>query len=251
MKTCVQLADQLTAAVGTLTTTATMLVVPAAALVGWAVFLRPSSNAAGQFGREAAPGTVEQPNLEANYKEEPFVAFSAEAGEPVRSARAWPGGYGGWALIGLGVLILLFAAMDSLQASSRLHDVHAGCRRDAGRGSAGDPRHLQRRAALSLDAVARLPARRAQCGRHLARCPRDQPARGERHRAPDARSHSSAAWQGAIPGPVGRASRTSAASPDTARSLSASACPCRQTTTASLTPCVSAARATAAAALRC
>ena len=83
-----QLAGQLTAAVGKLTTTATMLVVPAAALVGWAVFLRPSSNAAGQFGREAAPGTVERPNLEANYKEEPFVAFSAEAGEPVRSARA-------------------------------------------------------------------------------------------------------------------------------------------------------------------
>ena len=110
-----QLADQLTAAVGTLTITATMLVVPAAALVGWAVFLRPSSNAAGQFGREAAPGTVERPNLEANYKEEPFVAFSAEAGEPVRSARAWPGGYGGWALIGLGVLILLFAVMDNLR----------------------------------------------------------------------------------------------------------------------------------------
>ena len=111
-----QLADQLTAAVGTLTTTATTLVVPAAALVGWAVFLRPSSNPAGQFGREAAPGSVEQPNLETNYKEEPFVAFSAEAVEPVRSTWVWPGGYGGWALIGLGVLMLLFAVMDGLRS---------------------------------------------------------------------------------------------------------------------------------------
>jgi MFS family permease len=110
-----QLADQLTAAVGTLTTTATMLVVPAAVLVGWVVFLRPSSSAAGQFGREEAPGAVEQPNLETQYKEEPFVTFSAEAAEtPVPSARGWLGGYGGWALIGLGVLILLFAAIDSL-----------------------------------------------------------------------------------------------------------------------------------------
>ena len=79
-------------------------------LVGRAVFLWPASYPASQFGGEAAPGTVEQPNLEANYKEEPFVAFSAEAGEPARSVRAWPGGYGGWALIGLGVLILLSAA---------------------------------------------------------------------------------------------------------------------------------------------
>ena len=112
----VQVADQLTGAVSTLMATAMMLVLPAAALVGWAVFLRPSSNAAGQFGRAEAPGTVEQPNLETNYKEEPFVAFSAEAREPVRSARAWPGGYGGWALIGLGVLMLLFAAMNSLRS---------------------------------------------------------------------------------------------------------------------------------------
>jgi hypothetical protein len=110
----VQVADQLTREMSALMATSTMLVLPAAALLGWAVFLRPSSYAAAQFGREHAPGTEELPNLEANYKEEPFVAFSAEAGEPVRSAGAWPG-YGGWALIGLGVLMLLFAAMDGLR----------------------------------------------------------------------------------------------------------------------------------------
>jgi methionine-rich copper-binding protein CopC len=108
-----RLAEQLLAAAGTLTTTATMLVLPLAALVGWAVFLRPSGYAAAQFGRESAPGTTELPNLEGNLKEEPFVDFSAEAAEPVRHARAWRGEYGTWALIGLGVLMLLFAAMAS------------------------------------------------------------------------------------------------------------------------------------------
>ena len=111
----VQVADQLTREMSALMTTATMLVLPAAALVGWAVFLRPSSNAAGQFGREEAPGTVELPNLEANYKEEPFVAFSAEAVAP-KSSVMLPGHYAGWGLIGLGVLMLLFAAMDSLRS---------------------------------------------------------------------------------------------------------------------------------------
>ena len=111
----VQVADQLTRAVSTLLATATMLVLPAAALVAWAVFLRPSSNAAGQFGRADAPGTVEQPNLETNYKEEPFVAFSAEASAPKPSA-TWSVQYAGWGLIGLGVLMLLFAAMGSLRS---------------------------------------------------------------------------------------------------------------------------------------
>ena len=83
--------------------------------MGWAVFLRPSSNAAGQFGREDAPGTVELPNLEGNYKEEPFVTFSAEAVAPKSSATV-SGHYASWALIGLGVLMLLFAAMDSLRS---------------------------------------------------------------------------------------------------------------------------------------
>ena len=111
----VQVSDQLARAVSTLMTTATMLVLPAAVLVGWAVFLRPSSNAAGQFGRDEAPGTVELPNLEANYKEEPFVAFSAEAVAP-KSSMVLPGHYAGWALMGLGVLMLMFAAMDSLRS---------------------------------------------------------------------------------------------------------------------------------------
>lgn len=111
----VQVADQLTREMSALMTTATMLVLPAAALVGWAVFLRPSSHAAGQFGRAEAPGTVEQPNLETNYKEEPFVAFSAEATEPKPSA-TWSVPYAGWGLIGLGVLMLLFAAMNSLRS---------------------------------------------------------------------------------------------------------------------------------------
>ena len=114
----VQVADQLTREMSALMTTATMLILPAAALVGWAVFLRPSSNAAGQFGREEAPGTVELPNLEANYKEEPFVAFSAEAVAP-KSSMMLPGHYAGWGLIGLGVLMLLFAAMDSLRSRRR------------------------------------------------------------------------------------------------------------------------------------
>ena len=111
----VQVSDQLARAVSTLMTTATMLVLPAAVLVGWAVFLRPSSNAAGQFGRDEAPGTVELPNLEANYKEEPFVAFSAEAVAP-KSSVILPGHYAGWALMGLGVLMLLFAVMDGLRS---------------------------------------------------------------------------------------------------------------------------------------
>ena len=84
------------------------------------------------------------------------------------------------------------------EASSRLRDIHARCWRIARCGSTGDPRHLRRRIGLSLDAVARLRTRRARRGRHLARCPRDQPARGERRRSPDARSHSSAAWQGPV-----------------------------------------------------
>jgi MFS family permease len=48
----VQLAGELVAAVAVLTTTATMLLVPTAALVAWGVFLRPSGAAARQFGSE-------------------------------------------------------------------------------------------------------------------------------------------------------------------------------------------------------
>jgi methionine-rich copper-binding protein CopC len=80
------------------------------------MFLRPAGRAAGYFDRAVELDAVELPNLEANYKAEPFVAFSAEAGEPAPLSRTWPGGYGGWALTALGVLMLLLAAMDSLRS---------------------------------------------------------------------------------------------------------------------------------------
>jgi hypothetical protein len=50
----VQLAGELTAAVAALMSTATMLLVPTAALVAWSVFLRPSGSVACQFGRDPA-----------------------------------------------------------------------------------------------------------------------------------------------------------------------------------------------------
>jgi methionine-rich copper-binding protein CopC len=128
-----QLATQLTTAVDTLTVTATMLVLGVATIVAWAVFLRPSGRAASAFGRDLDDDIVELPNLGGSHKEEPFVVFSAEAVEsPVRPAPVWRGAIGGWApsrviggwgrviggwgLVGLGVLVLLFAVMDSLRA---------------------------------------------------------------------------------------------------------------------------------------
>ena len=191
--------------------------------------LRPSSNAAGQFGRDEAPGTVELPNLEANYKEEPFVAFSAEAVAP-KSSVMLPGHYAGWALMGLGVLMLLFAVMDSCDPSG-VRDVHTRARRVGAGGTAGDPGHVQRCAGLALDAVARLPARRAQYRRHLPRCAGDQPVGVQRSRGAHARSHSSAAGQRAVSGSR-TAYPTSAASSGTARSSSAWVSRCPQTTTA-------------------
>ena len=78
-----QLANQLTAAVGTLTATATMLLLPVVVLVDGQCFFvhratQPRSSATS--GR----GTMELPNLEGHLKEEPFVAFSAEAGSRCR-----------------------------------------------------------------------------------------------------------------------------------------------------------------------
>jgi hypothetical protein len=103
-----------------------MLMVGVAMIVAWAIFLRPSGRAASTFGRDRESNAIEVPNLAGSYKEEPFVAFSAEAGEsPGRSARVWLGSIGGWGLsrairgwglIGLGGLLLLFAAMDNLRA---------------------------------------------------------------------------------------------------------------------------------------
>jgi methionine-rich copper-binding protein CopC len=111
-----QLADQLMAAVSTLMTSATRLVVPTAVLLTWAVFLRPSGRAAGQFGREVAPGSEELPNLADSPKEEPFVAFSAEASESPVSSRMLQAGLSGRVLVGMGVLMLLFVGMDRLRS---------------------------------------------------------------------------------------------------------------------------------------
>jgi methionine-rich copper-binding protein CopC len=112
-----QLATRLTMAVETLTITAAMLMLGVATIVAWAIFLRPSGRAASTFGRDSENDSVELLNLGGSHKEEPFVSFSAEAGEsPARSAPKWRGAIGGWALIGLGVVLLLFAAMDSLRA---------------------------------------------------------------------------------------------------------------------------------------
>ena len=219
----VQVSDQLARAVSTLMTTATMLVLPAAALVGWAVFLRPSSNAAGQFGRDEAPGTVELPNLEANYKEEPFVAFSAEAAEPkssvmlARSLRRL-GVDGSWSADA--------AVRGDGQSAipSGVRDVHTRARRVGAGRTAGDPGHVQRCAGLGLDAVARLLARRAQYRRHLPRRARDQPV-GVRAIQRGARSKSFLrGWAEGCIWFDGPRTPTSAASSGTARSSSASVC---------------------------
>jgi hypothetical protein len=111
----VQLAQQLNDAVATLTRTSTVLIVPAVALVAWAVFLRPSGRASGAFG-ETLEDAPELPNLVGSYKQEPFVAFSAEAGERTASSNGMSGGaYARWAMAGLGVLMLLFWVTDSLR----------------------------------------------------------------------------------------------------------------------------------------
>jgi methionine-rich copper-binding protein CopC len=110
----VALAKQLTSAIATLTTTATVLILPAVGLAMWSVFLRPLGRAAGAFGQpiDDAPELV---NLAGNYKEEPFVLFSADAGEaPVSSSRM--GNYARWGLAGLGVLMLLFWMTDNLRS---------------------------------------------------------------------------------------------------------------------------------------
>src|SRR5688572_10447107 len=118
----VQLAKQLTDAIATLTRTATMLIVPVVALVAWAAFLRPSGRAAAAFG-EAVEDTPEAPNLVGSYKEEPFVAFSAEAGEPPASpARMTASRYARWALAGLGVLMPLFWVIDSVRSRAAYVD---------------------------------------------------------------------------------------------------------------------------------
>ena len=110
----VQLSAQLTDVVATLMRTATVLIVPAAALIAWSVFLRPSGAAAAAFG-DAIEETPELPNLVGSYKEEPFVAFSADASEP-QPARMQVGTYAHWALAGLGVLMLLFWMIDSMRS---------------------------------------------------------------------------------------------------------------------------------------
>jgi methionine-rich copper-binding protein CopC len=110
----VALAKQLIGAMATLRRTATVLIVPAVALAAWAVFLRPLGRAAAAFG-ERFDEAPELPNLAGSYKEEPFVAYSAEAGErqasPSRMMK-----YAGWGLAGLGVLMLLFWMTDSLRS---------------------------------------------------------------------------------------------------------------------------------------
>jgi len=109
----VALAKQLTGAIETLMRTATVLIAPAVALSVWAVFLRPLGRAAAAFG-EPIDEAPELPNLVGSYKEEPFVAFSADAGEPPASARL--GIYAQWGLAGLGLLLLLFWMTDSLRS---------------------------------------------------------------------------------------------------------------------------------------
>jgi hypothetical protein len=133
-----QLAGQLTSAVTTLMMSATLLIVPTAVLVAWSVFLRPSGRAAMQFGGHAGSTSEELPRFAAHRAPEllppvaeprtreqlpPFAeARAAEELRPARvntatvSARILPARVGGWLLVGLGVLMLLFAGMDRLRA---------------------------------------------------------------------------------------------------------------------------------------
>lgn len=109
----VALAKQLTAAIDTLARTATVLIAPAVGLGVWAVFLRPLGRAAAAFG-EPIDDAPEPANLADSYKKEPFIGFTADAGQaPAASSRT--GNYARWALAGLGVLMLLHWMTDSLR----------------------------------------------------------------------------------------------------------------------------------------
>jgi len=121
-----QLADQLTSAVATLMMSATLLIVPTAVLVAWSVFLRPSGRAAAQFGRDAGSTSEDLPRFAEHRAPEELPTFAApRAPEDLRlkppntpavSSRILPARVGGWLLVGLGVLMLLFAGMDRLRA---------------------------------------------------------------------------------------------------------------------------------------
>jgi methionine-rich copper-binding protein CopC len=131
-----QLADQLTSAVATLMMSATLLVVPTAVLVAWSVFLRPSGRAAELFGRDAGATSEPLSTFEAPRAPEELPAFAAprtaerlprlaerapretrkRADGPTAVSPIVPARIGGWLLVGLGVLMLLFAGIDRLRA---------------------------------------------------------------------------------------------------------------------------------------
>lgn len=120
-----QLADQLMSAVTTLMTSATLLVVPTAVLVAWSIFLRPSGRAAGQFGRDAGSASEELPKFATPRASEELPRFTEprtseetteRAARPTPAPPIVPARVAGWLLVGLGVLMLLFAGMDRLRA---------------------------------------------------------------------------------------------------------------------------------------
>jgi methionine-rich copper-binding protein CopC len=115
-----QLADQLTAAVAMLTSAATMLIAPTAVLVAWCVFLRPSGRAAAHFGRDVVAGSEEVPIRAANPTGEVVFAVNTVASRRAAPSPTLPPllspRNAGVALIGLGILMLLFAGVDRLRA---------------------------------------------------------------------------------------------------------------------------------------
>jgi methionine-rich copper-binding protein CopC len=147
-----QLADQLTTAVNTLMTSATILVAPTTVLVAWSVFLRPSGHGAGQFGRDVASGSGEPPNAADSPKKEPFVAFNTEAGGPAVSSRMLPPGLAGLSLVGLGALMLLFAGVDRL----RIRPTYTASTPEAGTQIAATPPAIRVAFSRALDPASTL-----------------------------------------------------------------------------------------------
>ena len=128
-----QVANQLNAAIGTLTRAATALLLPLACMISWAVFLRPSGPPAASFSRDATAEPVGVPSMPATIGvtpvvhrvvEEPTAARIAGSPAPIaaplpRDRDVRPGAFSPYAhrwLTVLGGLLLLFWAVTGLRA---------------------------------------------------------------------------------------------------------------------------------------